>query len=62
MELTEDRVDESALALLYLGLHEGDRAWTSFDWEIMARLHAKGYITNPVGKAKSVVVYGAGPL
>ena len=54
MELNEDRIDESALALLYLGLHEGDRAWKSFDWDVMARLHEKSYIANPVGKAKSV--------
>lgn len=26
-----------------------------FDWDVMNRLHEKGYITDPVGKAKSVV-------
>jgi hypothetical protein len=26
----------------------------SFDWAALDRLHAKGLITNPVGKAKSV--------
>lgn len=54
MQLNTDRIDEAVLALLSLGLHEGTRAWKSFDWETMARLHAKGYITNPVGKAKSI--------
>lgn len=55
MELDSDKIDEAVLALLALGRHDGYRAWKSFDWESMARLHAKGYITDPVGKAKSVL-------
>jgi hypothetical protein len=43
------------LALLALGRHAGNRAWKAFDWESMGRLHAKGYITDPVSKAKSVL-------
>jgi hypothetical protein len=43
------------LALLFLGLHDGRRAWKGFDWDAMHRLDEKGYITDPVGKAKSVV-------
>jgi len=54
MKLNTDRIDEAVLALLHLGLHDGTRAWKSFDWDAMARLHAKGYISDPVGKAKSV--------
>lgn len=54
MKLDTDRIDQAVLALLYLGLHEGARAWKSFDWEAMARLHDKGLISDPVGKAKSV--------
>ena len=42
-------------ALLFLGCHDGHRAWKSFDWTAMERLYAKGLISNPVGKAKSVV-------
>ena len=36
--------------------HEGlgARAWKGFDWDTLNRLHEKGYISNPVGKAKSV--------
>lgn len=49
-------IDEAVLALLSLGLHDDVRAWKSFDWEAMNRLHEKGFITDPVGKAKSVVV------
>jgi len=55
MELDTDKIDQAALALLALGRHEGNRAWKAFDWEVMGRLHAKGYITDPVGKAKSVL-------
>jgi hypothetical protein len=55
MDYDADKVDEAVLALLYLTLHDGARAWKSFDWEAMNRLYEKGYISNPVGKAKSVV-------
>jgi hypothetical protein len=34
----------------------GERAWKSFDWDAMDRLHAKGYISDPKSKAKSVVL------
>ena len=50
-----ERIDNAVLALLQLGLHDGNRAWKSFDWDVMERLHAKGYISNPVGTQKSVV-------
>ena len=49
------RIDDAVLALLLLGLHDGNRAWKGFDWDAMDRLHQKGFISNPVGKAKSVV-------
>lgn len=55
MTLDLDKIDRAVLALLSLGLHDGYRAWKGFDWDAMARLHARGYITDPVGKAKSVV-------
>ena len=56
MDYNTDRVDEAVLALLYLTLHDGARAWKSFDWEAMNRLHQKGYISDPIGKAKSAVL------
>lgn len=55
MELDKNKIDEAVLALLYLGLHDGARAWKGFDWDAMDRLHEQGYITDPHGKAKSVV-------
>ena len=60
MKLDTDRVDDAVLALLLLGLHDGERAWKSFDWEAMNRLHAKGLISDPVGRAKSVVFSAQG--
>jgi len=55
MQLDNDKIDDAVLALLLLGLHDGSRAWKGFDWDAMNRLHEKGYISDPVGKAKSVV-------
>lgn len=59
MEYDEEKVDEYTFALLYLVTHNreegfGARAWKGFDWDTMNRLHEKGFILNPVGKAKSV--------
>lgn len=56
MDYDKDKVDEMVLALLFLTLHDGCRAWKGLDWEAMERLHAKGLIDDPVGKAKSVVL------
>ena len=53
-DIDQDKVDQAVLALLSLGRHEGYRTWKTFDWEVMGRLQAKGYISDPVGKAKSV--------
>jgi hypothetical protein len=55
MKLDNDKIDRAVLALLCLGLHHGNRAWKGFDWAAMDRLYAKGFISNPRSKAKSVV-------
>ena len=60
MAIDEQKIDQAVLALLYLTLHDGCRAWKSFDWESMNRLHEKGLIESPVNKAKSVVLTGKG--
>lgn len=60
MEIDTDKIDEAVLALLYLALHDGNRAWKGFDWEAMNRLHENGFISNPVGKTKSVVLTDRG--
>lgn len=55
MAIDTDKIDDATLALLFLGRHYTFRTWKTFDWETMDRLHAKGFISNPVGKAKSVI-------
>ena len=55
MTLDNEKIDRAVLALLYLGIHDGARAWKGFDWDALNRLHEKGFISDPRGKAKSVV-------
>jgi hypothetical protein len=43
------------LALLYLGLRDGARAWKGCDWDAMNRLHEQGLSSDPRGKVKSIV-------
>lgn len=59
MEYDHKKVDEVVLALLCLNMfrdHEDYRAWKTQPWEALDRLHDQGYISSPVGKAKSVFV------
>lgn len=60
MNYDQDKVDEMALALLYLTSFSdqyGIRAWKGMAWEVMDRLYEKGYISgDPKGKAKSVML------
>ena len=51
----QNRIDDATMALLYLGLHDENRAWKGFDCEALHRLHEKGLISGPRRKAKSVV-------
>ena len=63
MEYDKDKVDEMVLALLYLTSFQdkyATRAWKSMDWGAMDRLYEKGYISNPKGKAKSVILTAEG--
>jgi len=59
MDYDQEKVDEMTLALLWLTSFKdpvGVRAWKGQDWETMERLHAKGFISDPKSKAKSVVL------
>lgn len=56
MDLDTDKLNDAALAILSLTLHEGRRVWKGLDWAITDRLHEKGLIEDPVGKAKSLVL------
>ncbi len=55
MDYDENELDDTVLALLYLTLHDGSRAWKGFDFAVMDRLSEKGFILDPHGKTKSVV-------
>ena len=52
MEMNGDpqAIDDAVLALLHLTLHDGNRAWKSFDWDVLNRLHARGLIGDPSTK------------
>jgi hypothetical protein len=61
--IDNDLIDEAVLGLMFLTLHDVggmSRAWKSFDWEAMGRLHAKDLIFDPVNKAKSVMLTDEG--
>ncbi|HYT28207.1 MAG TPA: DUF6429 family protein [Ktedonobacteraceae bacterium] len=53
-------MDEIVLALMYLTLHDWNRAWKGFDWDTLDRLYEKGWIGDPKNKAKSVVLTDEG--
>lgn len=53
-----DKVDDVVLAMLHLTSfadHGITRAWKSLDWDALDRLHARGLISEPRSKARSVV-------
>jgi hypothetical protein len=59
MKVDQDKLEEVAMALLSLTMHDvqgGTRAWKGLDWDLLDALHARGWIGDPVSKAKSVVV------
>jgi hypothetical protein len=56
MKCNQEKVDEMILALMYLGLHDESRVWKTFDWDSLNRLFEKDFISNPISKAKSVVL------
>jgi len=56
MTHNQTKIDETVLATLLLTLHKEDRAWKGHSFDVLDRLYEKGYIYNPKGKAKSVVL------
>ncbi len=54
-----NKVEEMTLALMHLTSFEEHgtvRSWKGDDWEVLNRLHERGWISDPVSKAKSVVL------
>ncbi len=65
MEYDNDKVDEMALALLFLthfkeGEHCQYKAWKGLDWNVLNRLHDKDYIYDPKNKNKSIILTEVG--
>ena len=63
MKYDEEKIDDTVLALLFLTSFEDHgivRAWKSQSWDVMQRLHAKGLISDPQSKAKSVMMTDEG--
>jgi hypothetical protein len=59
MDYDQSKVDEMLLALMHLtsfGDQGVTRTWKGYDWDAMNRLHAAGLISDPVSKAKSVML------
>jgi hypothetical protein len=59
MELDNDKIDDTVLALLHLTSFQMGgliRSWKGLDWEALNRLHDKGMISDPKSKSKSVVL------
>jgi hypothetical protein len=56
LDYDREKVDETVLALLWLTLHDEYRAWKGHDWDVLSRLHQRGYIDDPKNKAKSVLL------
>lgn len=61
--VNHDKLSEAALAILGLTAfrdHQVVRAWKGMDWDLLDALHEKGWIADPRGKAKSVVLTDEG--
>jgi hypothetical protein len=55
MDIDKRKVEEAVLALLYLTLHDGNRAWKTIDFAAINRLQEQGFLSGTVSRAKSVV-------
>jgi len=63
MKCNNGKIDDTVLALLFLtsfSEHGIVRAWKGQSWDVMNRLHAKGMISDPQSKAKSVIMTDEG--
>jgi hypothetical protein len=49
-------IDEAALAVAYVSLHDDARIWKTIDFSITERWYELGWIGNPRGNAKSMVL------
>lgn len=54
MDYDQAKIEDAVLALLAAHSFDEGRAWKGFSFEVMDRLHERGLIDDPKGKAKSV--------
>lgn len=62
-DLDHDKLCEAALAILGLTAHTDHgitRAWKGMDWAVLDELLERGWIADPKGKTKSVVLTDEG--
>ena len=62
-DLNHDKLGEVALAFLGLTAfrsHQVTRAWKGMDWDVLDLLFQHGWIADPKGPAKSVVLTDEG--
>ncbi len=60
MNYDDQRIDDTVLALLAAFSARDGHTWKGFDFEVMNRLHARGFIGNPVNKNKGVYLTDEG--
>ena len=64
MDLDDEKLEQTVLALLYLNSFDDKsgetRAWKALPWEVLDQLHEKGYISSPATKSKSVTLSAEG--
>jgi hypothetical protein len=56
VDYDRDRAADFALALMYLELHDSNRAWKGYPWDVLDVLHERRLIADPKNRAKSVVL------
>ena len=63
MDIDQETVHETVLALLYLWSRQeygAHRTWKGMDWDVMNELYERGWISDPHSKARSVVLSDEG--
>lgn len=63
LEINQEKLAEVALALLGMTAfrdHGSVRVWKGLDWGLLDLLYEKGWIADPKGKAKSVLLTNEG--
>jgi hypothetical protein len=60
MDYDNERIDEVVLALLAAWAADDGHVWKGHDFEVMNRLHERGFINNPVNRNKSVYLTESG--